>query len=79
MLGRIVTGLFVVWGWFALMYFSANLTEMFGSISRADQHLWSTRNGYLAFGFVVIVIGFLIMFGVANTQSVSDPTALQLQ
>lgn len=39
MLGRIVTGLFVVLGGFALTYFSANLTEMFGSISRAEEHL----------------------------------------
>lgn len=68
MLANIVRWLLIcLFGW-SIIYFSANLTEMFGPIQRASRHLWWTRNGYVVFGFIIMVMGLVMMFGVFDTS-----------
>ncbi len=63
----------IVSGW--LVYWSANLVEMFGRNERADRTLWWTRQAYILGGFIAMVIGCLVMFGVVDTTS--DPAWLE--
>ncbi|MEI8092520.1 MAG: hypothetical protein WCG98_10625 [bacterium] len=48
------------------------MVEAFGRIPWAENKLGGTRNGYVLVGFIVIIIGMLIMFGVIPTTSPAD-------
>lgn len=52
--------LFVIIGG-AVIYYSAQMSKMFGRIRWAEQNLWSTRSAYVLGGFVLIVLWFLMM------------------
>ena len=64
MFKQIIVWLFIAWLGGVLIYFSQWVAEMFGRVDWFERNMWSTRNGYILFGFWVIVIGFLILFGV---------------
>lgn len=64
MLKQIFVGLFVAALGGLLMYFSQGVTELFWRVEWFERHMNSTRNGYVIIGFGIIVIGFLILFGV---------------
>lgn len=61
---QIFVGLFVALLWGVLIYFSQGITEMFWRVDWFERHMGSTRNGYVVFGFLIIVVWFLILFGV---------------
>ncbi|MFA5747681.1 MAG: hypothetical protein WC872_01050 [Candidatus Absconditabacterales bacterium] len=69
MLKQILLGLLIAGIGGGLIYFSSYLSEMFGRIPWAENNLGGTRNGYIIFGFGIIIIGFLILFGVISTSS----------
>ncbi len=58
-------------GW-SLVYFSWHLSEIFGSIPRFEKNLWGTRNGLVIFGFGIMIIWFLVLFGVIPTTSPTE-------
>ncbi len=75
MLKQIFAGLFISALWATLTYFSQGVTDMFWRIDWFERNLWSTRNGFVLFGFLIIVIGFLILFGVIPLwQSITEAT-----
>jgi hypothetical protein len=47
----------------AIIFYSQGVAEMFGRMDWFERNLWSTRNWYILIGFAIIVVGFLIMFG----------------
>ena len=71
MVSRIVIWLLIIALSGAMIYFSANLVEMFWRSRRADEKLWWTRQMWALFWFCWIVIGWLILFWII---SLSDPT-----
>jgi len=71
MFKQIVMWLFIVWLWGVLIYFSQWVAEMFGRVDWFERNLWSTRNGYILAGFWMVVMGFLILFGVVPVSWVS--------
>ena len=68
---QIIIGLFIAWMGWAIVYFSGYLADIFGNIAWFDKNLWGTRSGFVIFGFIIMIIGFLILFGVIPT---SNPT-----
>ncbi|AHB41783.1 hypothetical protein P148_SR1C00001G1002 [candidate division SR1 bacterium RAAC1_SR1_1] len=73
MLKQIFVGLFVAGLGGVLMYFSQAVTDLFGRIEWFERHMSSTRNGYVIFGFLIIIVGFLILFGVLPiSQAVTE-------
>ena len=52
-----------------LIYYSAQLVELLGRNARAEKNLGWTRNAIILFGFVVIVLWVLFMFGVLDMWS----------
>lgn len=75
MLKQIFVGLFValLGGW--LVFFSQGVTDLLWRIDWFERNIGSTRNWYVLFGFLIIVIGFLILFGVFPLgQSALDST-----
>jgi|BioPla2DNA2_1021312.scaffolds.fasta_scaffold20306_3 uncharacterized protein YhhL (DUF1145 family) len=66
---QIVLGLLFMAIWALLIYYSAQLVDLLGRIPRAEKNLWWTRNAIILFGFVVIVLWVLFMFGVLNMWS----------
>jgi hypothetical protein len=55
----------------AMMYYSYPLKEMFGQNAWAERNLGGTRNLFLMIGFVLIIVGGLMMFGIVQ---VANPT-----
>ena len=66
-IGLVVAGL----GW-SIIYFSGYLAEIFGNIARFDKNLWGTKSGFVISGFGIMLIGFLILFGVIPTSSPTE-------
>ena len=64
-----LVGLIIMALWVTCIYFSPKATEFLGRIEWAEQHLWWTRNAVILFGFVVIVLWVLFMFGVLQGWS----------
>ena len=64
-----LVGLVIIALWGAVIYFSPRATEFFGRMERAEQHLWWTRNAFVLFGFIVVVIWILFMFGILQGWS----------
>jgi hypothetical protein len=71
---QIFLGLLVMGMWGALMYFSYQLVEMFGRNARAERNLGGTRNGIVILGFVIMLVGWLILFGIIPAWSPMDST-----
>jgi len=69
MVKQILMWLVFAWLWWAIIFYSAALAEMFGRVGWFEKNLWWTRNGYVMVGFGVVVIGFLILFGVIPTSA----------
>lgn len=72
MFKQIVLGLFFMVAWLALVYYSAQLVDMMGRNDRAERNLWWTRNAIVLFGFWIIVLWVLFMFGVLEMSSPTD-------
>ncbi|MEI6426333.1 MAG: hypothetical protein WCO66_03195 [Candidatus Absconditabacteria bacterium] len=64
MFKQIVVGLITAGIGGAISYFSQSIAEAFGRVDRFERTFSSTRSGYAIVGFVAIIIGFLILFGV---------------
>ena len=67
MIGLVIAGM----GW-AVIYFSSYLADIFGNIAWFDKNLWGTRNGFVICWFGIMVIWFLVLFGVIPTSSPTD-------
>jgi hypothetical protein len=78
MFKQIALGILLMWWWIALIYFSAGLVDMFGRNSWAETNLWWTRNAFVLFGFGLIVLWVLFMFGVLDMSSPTDVATTQL-
>ena len=72
MLKQIVLGILFILIGLVVVYYSFQLAGVIGRIARAEKNLWWTRNAIILFGFVVIVLWVLFMFGVLNTTSPID-------
>jgi len=72
MLKQILVWLVVALIWAAIIYYAQPITETFGTVSWFEKNLWSTRSGYVIVWFGIIVIGFLILFGVIPTTSPTE-------
>ncbi len=72
MLKQIVLGMLFMWAGLALVYYSSQLVDVMGRSDRAEKNLWWTRNAIILFGFVVIVLWVLFMFGMLNMWSPTD-------
>ncbi|HRX63572.1 MAG TPA: hypothetical protein P5060_00485 [Candidatus Absconditabacterales bacterium] len=72
MLKQIVLGLLFMAGGIAMIYYSSQLVNMFGRNQRAETNLGGTKNAIVLFGFALIVVGTLFMFGVLGTSSPVD-------
>jgi len=66
---QIIIGLFIAWLGWSIVYFSGYLSDMTGNIAWFDKNLWGTKNGFVISGFVIMIIWFLILFGVIPTSS----------
>ncbi|MFA6256467.1 MAG: hypothetical protein WC606_04760 [Candidatus Absconditabacterales bacterium] len=66
---QIIIGLAIAGLGGSIVYFSSYLAEMFGTIAWFEKNLGGTRNGLVIFGFGIMIIGFLILFGVIPTNS----------
>ena len=71
-------GVIIVGIGFAIVYNSSYYIEWFGTSEWMENHLGSTRVGYILFGFLVMFVGFLLMFGLLNTGSTADVVELNL-
>jgi len=69
MVAQIIVGVLVACAWGVVIYFSQNLVDIFGRIVWAENHLSGTRNAYIFWGFGIIIVGFLILFGVIPLTS----------
>jgi len=72
MLKQIVLWLLLMWIGGALIYYSAQLANVFGRSAWADAYLWWTKNAIILVGFFVIIIAVLIMFGVFTASTPLD-------
>ena len=52
-----------------IMYFANAIADIFGSSSWAIKYFGGTRNAALTVGFVVMVIGFLVTFGIFSPST----------
>ena len=71
MVSRIMIWLLIMVLGGAIIYFSANLVEMFWRSRRADEKLWWTRQMWALIWFCWIVIWWLVLFWIV---SFADPT-----
>jgi len=67
--------LLIIWAGLVSMYYSDALTQ-FGRIQRAENNLWGTRAMYVLIGFVIVVVGLMVMFGLVDVSG--DPNQLQI-
>ncbi len=74
---RVIGGLLVAGIGVAMIFYSSSLTKMFGRRARAENNLWGTMQGIIILGFIIIVIGIMMIFGGQFVQP--DPTWLQLK
>ena len=58
--------------WWAISYYSWQITQMIGRSSWADQYLWWTKNAVVLFWFLVIILWVLFMCGVFKWSSPMD-------
>ena len=64
MVKQLILGLIIAALGGSIMYFSSYIADIFGNIAWLEKNLWGTRNGLIIFGFGIMIIGFLILFGV---------------
>jgi len=69
---QILIGIFVAGMWGLLIFFSQWLVTLMWPMPRAEAHMWSTRSLYILIGFTMIVLGFLMLFGVIPITSSID-------
>ncbi len=77
MVKQILVWLLVAWAWWALIYFSQGVADMFGRVDWFERNMWSTRNGIISW-FLIIIIGFLILFGVFPVSAPVTDTVQQV-
>ncbi|MCX6825550.1 MAG: hypothetical protein NTY80_05040 [candidate division SR1 bacterium] len=66
---QIIIGLLVAGIGGAVIYFSGYIADMFGNIAWFDRNLGGTRSGFVLSGFIIMIIGFLVLFGMIPTGS----------
>ncbi len=49
--------------------YSSSLSDAFGRRDRADRHIGGTTQWYVLIGFIIIIIGVVVMFG--GSKSIS--------
>ena len=64
-----LVGLLIMWAGAALMIWAYPLVEFFGRSDWAEKNLWGTRNMFVLIGFVLIIVGGLVAFGVVQMWS----------
>ncbi|MCX6824371.1 MAG: hypothetical protein NT085_04570 [candidate division SR1 bacterium] len=69
---QIIIGLVIAGLGGSIVYFSGYLADIFGNIAWFDKNLGGTRNGFIISGFAIMIIGFLILFGVIPTSSPTE-------
>ncbi len=69
MLKQIIVWIIVSWLGGVISYFSQNLVDILWRSKWAEKYVWSTRSMYVLIGFFMIVIWFLIIFGVIPLSS----------
>ena len=52
-----------------MVFYSAILSDAFGRVAWFEKNLGSTKGGYVILGFGIMIIGFLILFGIIPTSS----------
>lgn len=55
-----------------MIYYSSQLVDLMGRNDRAERNLWGTRNALVLFGFWLVVLWTLFMFGVLEMSSPTD-------
>lgn len=75
MLANILWGVLMCWVGFLLCYYSAWIVREFGRIAWAELHLGGTRNLILVVGFVFLVLGVSMMFGMFAVTNPVDQIA----
>lgn len=65
----IVMGIVVALIGAVVIYFSAQIVEMFGRNEWAERNMGGTRQAYVLTGFAVVIIGALMVFGVFDPSS----------
>ncbi|MBS8121452.1 hypothetical protein [Candidatus Vampirococcus lugosii] len=66
---NIIAGVFVLLLGMSLVYFSSNLSKILGNSDWANRYFGGTRQAIILFGFVVMIFGFMIMFGLLDFES----------
>jgi len=69
---QLLIGLAIVGIWWAVVYFSSYIADIFGRIERFEKNLGGTRNGLMLFGFGIIIIWLLVLFWVIPTTSPTE-------
>jgi len=64
MLWQILGWLVVIGCGGCLMYFANSIADIFWPSARAQKYFWGTRNATLSIGFIIMIIGFLVLFGI---------------
>jgi hypothetical protein len=59
----------------ASIYYSDELVK-FGTIMRAENNLWGTRQLYVLVWFVILVLGMMVMFWLADLSG--DTSTIQI-
>lgn len=72
MFKQILVWLVVALIWGAIIYYAQAITEMFGSVAWFEKNIWSTKSGYVLMWFGIVVLGFLMVFGVVPLTSQID-------
>ncbi|PZM87310.1 MAG: hypothetical protein DLD55_02100 [candidate division SR1 bacterium] len=72
MFARILGGLFIAVCGGVVCYYSYQIVAMFGRNARAERNLGGTRNAIVLFGVFLVVLGFLVMFGVFSLSNPAD-------
>lgn len=66
---NIIAWVFVLLLWMSLVYFSSNLSKILWNSDWANRYFWWTRQAIILFWFVVMIFGFMIMFGLLDFES----------
>jgi len=63
---------------FAIVYYSSYLVDRLGRSEWMERRVGGTRVGYILFGFLIMFIGFLVMFGLLTSNSTNEVVELDL-
>ena len=72
MFANIVLGLLLSGLGLALCYYATQLVGIFGRNARAERNLGGTRIMIILIGFLVVIVGVTMMFGIFKTSNPID-------